>query len=117
MKKTVIPIPNFLKVLPQPAILAVISYIVMAVVIMLPLNIGDYDPQYQENQKYNFGYRFLLLVILLIPMGLSVYSIYCMMKGSCVVWSWINALVIALWVLLFILATFMSSEQFKNSSR
>ena len=114
MKKTVIPLPDFLKVLPQPAILAVISYIVMAVVIMLPLNIGDYDPQYQETKNYNFGYRFLLLVILLIPMGLSVYSIYCMMKGSCVVWSWINALVIALWVLLFILATFMSSEQFKN---
>jgi hypothetical protein len=100
--------------LTKPAILAAISYAIMAFIILLPLDIGPYDPEFTETKKYNFGYRLLLLVIMLIPIGLSIYSINCFVVGKCRVWSWINSISIALWVILFLTASFISSESFRQ---
>ena len=44
------------------------------------------------------------------PIALSIYSINCMMVGQCVVWSYVQAIVLAIWVLLFMTATFISRE-------
>ncbi len=88
----------------KPAFLAAISYIIMAFTIIMPFNIGDGMP-------YSFGYRFLLLLIMLIPIVLSVYSVNCMFVGKCYLWSWVNAVAIAAWVLLFVLAVVLSSTR------
>jgi len=90
--------------LTKPALLAAISYVIMAFTIILPFNIGD-------GYTYSFGYRTLLLLILLVPIALSVYSVNCMYVGKCYVWSWVNAIVLAAWVLLFVLAVLMSNAR------
>jgi len=95
-------IPSFS--LTKPALLAAIAYVIMAFTIILPFNIGD-------GYHYSFGYRLLLLLILLIPIGLSIYSVNCMYVGKCYVWSWVNAVVLAVWVLLFVLAVLLSNAR------
>jgi len=90
--------------LSKPALLAAISYVILAFTIILPFNIGD-------GYTYSFGYRMLLLLILLIPIALSVYSVNCMYVGKCYVWSWVNGVVLAIWVLMFVLAVLMSNSR------
>lgn len=97
--------------LSKPAMLAAVSYLIMGLAILLPLNIGGVDPVYGEDlKKYNVARRVLIVIIMLIPIGLSIYSINCMMVGKCVVWSWVNAIAIAVWVLLFLMASVLSYE-------
>ena len=100
--------------LTRPAFISIIAYIVMGFVILLPLNIGDYDPKYALTKKYNFGYRLLLLLLMLVPIALSVYSINCFVVGKCHYWAYINAVIVCVWVILFVSATVISSERFKN---
>jgi hypothetical protein len=90
--------------LSTPAIIAAIAYAIMCFIILLPL-----QPKHQDLQvNTTFAFRLLIVIILLIPLALSVYSINCMMVGNCVIWSYIQAIMIALWVLLFIVATLMA---------
>lgn len=90
--------------------LAAVAYLVLAFAVLLPLdNRKTCDPT-SDPTCYNFGRRFLTLILMLIPIGLSIYSINCMMVGKCTVWSWVNSVLIALWVLLFLVAIVMSSE-------
>lgn len=97
--------------LTKPALLAAVSYLILGLVILLPLNIGGVDPVYGEDLKsYNLARRVLIVIIMLIPIGLSIYSINCMMAGQCVIWSWVNALGVAVWVLLFLMASVLSYE-------
>lgn len=97
--------------LSKPALLAAISYLILGLVILLPFNIGGTDPVYgQELGSYNLARRLLIVLIMLIPMGLSIYSINCMMVGKCFIWSWVNALGIAVWVLLFLIAAVLSYD-------
>jgi hypothetical protein len=90
--------------LTKPAFLAAISYVILAFAILLPFNIGD-------GIRYSFGYRFLLFLLMLVPIILSVYSVNCMWVGKCYIWSWVNAVVIAAWVMLFILAVVLASSR------
>jgi len=94
--------------LSKPAMLAMVSYLIMAFIILLPLN-GYCDPK-SPAPCYNFPRRILVVLLMLIPIGLSVYSINCMVVGKCMVWSWVNSVFIALWVLLFLIATVASFE-------
>lgn len=97
--------------LSKPAYLAAVSYVILGLAILLPLNIGGTDPVYgEELGAYNFARRFLIVLLMIIPIGLSIYSINCMMVGKCVIWSWVNALVIAVWVLLFLMASVLSYD-------
>ena len=108
--------------LTQPAVIAAIAYIILGLMVLLPFNTSwtvvqaetpGIEPVVVQEQQ-SLGYRFLLLLIMLIPIGLSIYSINCMMVGKCVVWSYIQAIVIAVWVLLFVTATFLSAESQKE---
>jgi len=89
--------------LSRPAFLAAVSYIIMAFAIVMPFNIGD-------GINYSFGHRFLVLLVVLVPILLSIYSVNCMYVGKCHVWSWVNAIVIAVWVLLFVLTAVLASS-------
>jgi hypothetical protein len=96
--------------LSTPAIIAAIAYAIMCFVILLPI-----QPKNQDTKvNTNFGIRLLMVIILLIPFALSVYSINCMMVGDCVIWSYIQAIMIALWVLLFIVLTLLAYSATEN---
>ena len=95
--------------LTKPAMLAAVAYIIMAFVILIPLDNKRCDAL-NDPSCFNFGKRILTLLLMLIPIALSIYSINCMMVGNCVLWSWVNSVFIALWVLLFIVAIVMSAD-------
>lgn len=92
----------------KPTIIAGIAYLILAIVILMPFQIGEYDKSYESGKKFDFGYRVLLLLILAIPIGLSLYTINCMVAGRCVTWSYINAVIICIWVILFVTASVYS---------
>jgi hypothetical protein len=95
--------------LSRPAIIASVAYLVLAFMILLPFRSYSTN-QTEPSNDQTFGYRVLVLMVMLIPIALSVYSINCMMVGKCVVWSYVQAITIAIWVILFIVATLLSSE-------
>jgi len=99
----------------KPTIIAGIAYLILAIVILMPFQIGDYDKSYESSKKFDLGYRVLLLLILAIPIGLSLYTINCMVAGRCLTWSYINAIIICIWVILFITATVYSVNNSSNS--
>jgi len=99
----------------KPTIIAGIAYLILAIVILMPFQIGDYDKSYESSKKFDLGYRILLLLILAIPIGLSLYTINCMVAGRCLTWSYINAVVICIWVILFITASVYSVNSSANS--
>jgi uncharacterized membrane protein (DUF485 family) len=100
--------------LSRPAFIAAVAYMVMAFVILLPFDLsveGETQPK-----GYVFTQRLFMLALLLIPIGLSVYSINCYVVGNCMTWSYINAILVVLWVLMFVLATVLSSRVQSNAS-
>jgi hypothetical protein len=97
--------------LSKPATIAAIAYLILGIIILMPLKIGEYDLKYEKTQKFDLGYRILLLLIMLIPIGLSLYSINCMVEGKCYIWSYINAIAVCIWVILFFVASLIASER------
>ena len=91
----------------KPALLAMISYVILSFVILLPLNNTS---DVGQAVKDTFWARVLLVIILLIPIALSVYSINCMVVGGCHIWAWVQGIIVAFWVLLFIIASIVVSE-------
>lgn len=96
--------------LSKPTVIAAVAYAVLALVILSPLNIGEYDPNMTDTRKFDIGYRVILLLALLLPIGLSLYSIDCMVRGRCVLWSYVNAVAICVWVVLFFAASVAASR-------
>lgn len=95
------------------AYVAAIAYIIMAVVILLPFNVSpalDSDISSILSERYVFTERLILVLLMLIPMGLSIYSINCFVVGKCLVWSWIHAILVIFWVLLFVIAAVLVSR-------
>lgn len=103
---------DVMKILTKPAILASISYLILAFMILLPL--GVVSNEELGEKRYNFSHRLLIVIIMLIPIGLSIYSINCMVVGGCSIWAWIQGIALAFWVLLFILVSLMSRDQQKT---
>jgi hypothetical protein len=92
--------------LSRPALIAAVSFAIFAFILLLPIN-----PKPKEGEaavKVPFSLRLLIVILLLVPFALSVYSINCMMVGNCVIWSYIQAIMIALWVLFFIVSILLA---------
>ena len=85
--------------LDKPTLIAAVAYIVLIFIILLPLNIGYIDPN--ENKTYDLTRRIILVLVLLIPIAISLYSIQCMLSGKCVLWSYVNSVFICIWVIVF----------------
>lgn len=98
----------------KPALLAMISYVILSFVILLPLN-NTYTNDAGQAVKDTFWARLLLVIILLIPIALSIYSINCMVVGGCHIWAWVQGIIVAFWVLLFIIASIVVSEAPKKN--
>ena len=92
--------------LSKPALIAAISFAIFAFILLLPLN--PKTPEGETPTKIPFSMRLLIVILLLVPFALSVYSINCMIVGNCVIWSYIQAIMIALWVLFFIVSILLA---------
>lgn len=88
-----------------PTIIALVGYVIMALVILLPFEFPVYDERTDETYifKYNFTHRLITVLLMAIPIALSVYSINCMMSGQCLVWSYVVSIVTVLWITMFVL--------------
>lgn len=100
--------------LSKPAVIAAISYLVLAFMILLPFNYNTITIDDENNnspviQQQPFMYRLMMLIVLLVPILISIYSINCMVVGKCLLWSYINAIAIALWVIMLITVSFITT--------
>lgn len=89
----------------MPAIIALVGYLILVSVVLLPFDMYTYDSQndvYVKN-RYNFGERIIVVLLLLLPFFLGIYSVNCMMVGECFVWSWIIAIATVLWACIVIM--------------
>ncbi len=99
--------------LSKPAYIAFIAYLVIAAIIILPFNIKSVmDPENETDlsSRYVFTQRLFLVSLMIIPFAVSVYSINCFVVGNCVTWSYFQAILVVIWVLLFLLGTVLSSQ-------
>lgn len=103
--------------LSQPAYAVAIGYLVVLIIILLPFNIKNVvDPQLSQSMSshYNLSERLFLVLLLLIPFGLSIYSINCLVVGKCLTWSWIQSIIILLWIILFVMGVvFFENKKLK----
>lgn len=88
-----------------PAIIALIAYVVLAFVIILPFEFPVVDQETGEEYivKFDFAQRLIVLLLMLIPIALSVYTINCMMAGNCVLWSYVVSFLSVFWIILFVI--------------
>lgn len=95
-----------------PGLVTLIGYAILVFIVLLPLDMYTYDEKTGKyvKQRYSFGYRFLIALLLLFPFILSVYSVNCMMVGNCTTWSWIVALITLLWSIIITVTTFSSGS-------
>ncbi len=93
----------------MPAIIALVAYLVMALVIILPFEIPVRDDITGQVVilRYNFVERLLTLLLMTLPIALSVYSINCMVVGSCDILSYLIAFLTVLWVAIMVVMAFM----------
>jgi len=99
--------------LTRPAYIAFVAYVMMALVILLPFNIkATLDPNNETNisTQYVFSQRLFLVIMMVLPFAVSVYSINCFVVGKCWTWSYVHAVLVVMWVLLFLLGTVISTQ-------
>jgi hypothetical protein len=96
--------------LSTPAYIALIAYIILSLTIILPF---EYPMTNENNEtviiKYDVGQRLICLILMAVPIGLSIYSINCMMVGKCEVLSYVTSLISVLWVAIFVIVAFMTT--------
>jgi hypothetical protein len=98
--------------LTRPAYIALVAYLVFLVTILLPFNISpalDEETSKMISMEYNFGQRLVVVLLMLLPIAFSVYSINCFIVGNCFTWSYVHAVLVVVWVMLFILSIVLAS--------
>ena len=96
--------------LSTPAYVAAIAYLVLVIIILFSPSSVVMQGE-TPNKPPTLSDKIINVILMLIPVVLSVYSINCFIVGGCVVWGWINAVFILLWVLLFVLVLTLSVKQ------
>lgn len=97
-----------------PAAVALVAYLILVALVLMPFDMYSYDEQKQTYVKfqYSFAQRLLLVVLLIFPFLLGVYSVNCMMVGGCNLWSWIIAIATIVWSIIVVITTF-STKSFR----
>jgi fumarate reductase subunit D len=87
-----------------PALVTLIGYIILAVLLLIPFDMYAWDDTKGEyvRYKYDIAQRLFLLVLLLFPLLLAVYSVNCFVVGKCHVLSWLVAGLTLLWAIIVI---------------
>ncbi len=70
------------------AVIAAVAFGVLLVIVLVPIP-GLPSPTLSD--------RLLNAVVVLLSGVATVYSIHCMVRGECFVWSWVVAVLIAVW--------------------
>ena len=89
----------------RQAQVAMLGYVVLAFAILLPVNI--------EKEEYNLSERVISLLMMLLPMVVSIYTINCLVRGSskgglpCDVLAWLNSGSILVWSVLVLVLTLL----------
>lgn len=98
--------------LTMPAIVTLVGYSIMAIIIMVPFDMYAWDDNRSEyvRYKYDFAQRFFLLLLLLFPLLLGVYSVNCFVVGKCHVLSWVVALITIVWASAVIIAAIVNKS-------
>ena len=86
--------------LSDQAQLALLGYVVVAVALFLPRR--DLPPHRRQPTLMD---KVSVLIAMLIPMALSIYTVNCLVAGRCYIWSWINAGIVVLWSFLILFLT------------
>ena len=95
--------------LSTPAVIALVSYLILALIIILPFEIPVKDDSTGQIVvlKYNFVERLLVLLLMTLPIVLSIYSINCMVVGNCELLSYLIAFLTVIWVAIMVVMAFM----------
>jgi hypothetical protein len=95
--------------LSSPAYVTLIASLILAIVILLPTNIKVYDPETNDTVlvSYDLKKRIVMLLFLLLPMVIHVYSINCLVVGNCNLFAWIVSMLVVLWIISFIVVAFV----------
>jgi hypothetical protein len=101
--------------LATPTYIASVAYLVLVLVIIFApastlMHVNGADDAIDQRPS-TLSSKLISVVLLFIPIALSIYSINCYVVGGCVVWSWINAISILLWVLLLVLVVVLSVKK------
>lgn len=97
--------------LSRPAYIAAVAYVIMVIFILLGVDASTYHEHNKHHSKWHyFKQRLLTVMLMFIPICISVYSINCFVKGKCIAWSYLHALCVVIWVLMFVLASVLSSQ-------
>jgi len=98
----------------MPAIIALVAYIILALVIILPFEFPVTDQETGKDYivKYDFAQRLIVLLLMSIPIALSVYTINCMIAGNCLLWSWVVSFLTVFWVILFIITAIVYTMKY-----
>lgn len=90
--------------LTAPAAIALIAYLIFGLVVILPFDIPMTDQETGKDYivKYDFVQRFIVVLLMAIPIALSIYSINCMVAGNCLLWSYVVSTITVFWILMFI---------------
>jgi hypothetical protein len=102
--------------LATPAYAVAVGYLIVLIVILLPFNISNViDPvvAVRMSPEYNLAERLFIILLMLVPFILSVYSVNCLVVGKCVVWSWVHAVIVLLWVIMFVAGAVLFSRKQK----
>ena len=118
-------LPKVPKYFSRQAQVAMLGYVVLAVAILLPVNL--------EKEEYNLTERVVSLLMMLLPIVVSVYTINCLVRGSskgglpCDVLAWLNSGSILVWSVLVLVLTLLiyanggnglsDVEAFKNKKK
>jgi len=80
------------------ALTALVGYVAVAIAMFIPMKPADPS----KPEEYHLQNRLLVVAMMIIPAALSVYTINCLVEGSCSVWSWIHSIIVFLWALLIL---------------
>lgn len=89
-----------LPVLSDQAQMALLGYVIVIVAIFLPRR--DMNPRQRQP---NIMDKLSIVIAMIIPMALSVYTIHCLVVGRCYIWSWVNSGIVVLWSFLILFLT------------
>ena len=107
-------LPQVPKYFSRQAQVAMLGYVVLAVAILLPVN--------SQEEEYNLTERVVSLLMMILPMLVSVYTINCLVRGSskgglpCDVLAWLNSGSILLWAVLVLILTLLMYANGSNGS-
>ena len=95
--------------LSTPAVIALVSYLVLAIIIILPFELPVQDERTGQIvvYKYHFVERLLVILILTLPVILSIYSINGRVVGNCELVSYFLAFLTVIWIAIIVVISFM----------